>query len=184
MSALDSQLAAMRAQLDTRIEAARDKFMQLSLRERKVLIGGGAAAVLIIFYAAIWAPITGAHQRRAAALQSERAIAERLEKAAEQVRAQAGNGNRRAVTAASTGSLLSIVDRASKSGTLGKPAERIQPEGNGDEVRVWLSSVEFNALMRWIKELDQRHGVVVLSIDIERGKLPGSVDARVALVRR
>jgi general secretion pathway protein M len=79
-------------------------------------------------------------------------------------------------------SLLSAVDQASKDGILGKPLSRINPDGE-KQIRVWVEDTSFDALLRWMQDLQSRYGVRVDAVAIERRPAPGLVNARLTLVR-
>ena len=79
-------------------------------------------------------------------------------------------------------SLLAVVDQSRKASALTKPPSRLQPEGDG-VVRIWLEDVPFDALLRWLADLQLRYGVRVDTADIERESAPGLVNARVTLMR-
>ncbi len=53
---------------------------------------------------------------------------------------------------------------------------RIQPKGN--ELEVWIDNIEFNKLLAWLKQLQERHGVVTLNTDLAVGDAPGTVKVR------
>jgi len=157
----------------------REWFLALLPRERMIVLAGAAVVAVMVLFLGIWKPLVKAHSGREQSLADSRALAQRLEAVA--VDAQrahaAGTGaiNR-------GGSLISVVDQASKSGTLGKAPSRLQPEGD-NEVRLWLDAISFDALVRWLAELETRYGVQVLSADIEKQGTPGVVNARLSLVR-
>lgn len=160
---------------------AKERFLALQPRERWILAGGTAVLLLIVLYLAVWEPVVDAHRQRVEALESSRLLAIRLEQAAAQVQR---SGSRRA-GGGNTGrglSLMAAVDQASKQGTLGRSPTRIQPEGDR-EVRVWFEDVSFDALVRWLWELQLRHGVSVQTLDIEPQSTPGKVNVRMSLVR-
>lgn len=145
-----------------------------------MLVVGGTALLLTLLYLAIWEPMVKARNQRSAALESSRQIAVRLEQAAAQVQSA---GGRRGGTAAGQGqSLISVVDVASKQGSLGKPPSRIQPEGERT-VRVWFEDIAFDALVRWLGDLQTRYGVGVQTFDVEPGSAPGQVNVRLSLSR-
>lgn len=159
-------------------ERLREWFLALAPRER-LLVSVCAAALTVTFaYVGLWEPVVLAHQRRAQSLNDARALAQRLESAAADVQRSGAGGpviNRNV-------SLMSVVDQASKSSTLGKAPSRLQPEGD-NEVRLWLDDISFDALVRWLHELETRQGVRALSADIEKTATPGVVNARLSLVR-
>lgn len=159
------------------LNLAREWFLALAPRERWMVAVGGIVTTLILFFLLVWEPIVLAHERRAQALGEARALAQRLE----QVAADSRGGAPRAAVNRSQ-SLLAAVDTAGKSPTLGKAPSRLQPEGEA-EVKVWLEGVNFDALVRWLAELESRHGIVVQDADIEKDSAPGMVSARLSLVR-
>lgn len=161
------------------VERWRERFLALQPRERWILAGGAAVLLVTLLYLAVWEPIVGAHKQRTEALESSRLLAIRLEQAAAQVQRiggqQGGNAGRGL-------SLMAAVDQASKQGTLGKSPTRIQPEGDR-EVRVWFEDIAFDALVRWLSELQNGYGVGVQTLDVEPQSTPGKVNVRLSLTR-
>jgi len=149
----------------------------LAERERRVLGTGAAALGLIVLYVGAWEPLVSAKRQQHADLQAARALATQLESLA----AVASRGGDSAVAGAGQ-SLLAIIDQTRRSSPITKPPSRLQPEGDAT-VRIWLEDVPFDALVRWLDELQTRYGVRVDDADIERESGPGLVNARLTLVR-
>jgi general secretion pathway protein M len=158
------------AQLQSRYDA-------LAPRERLMVAVAGAVVFVTLLYLLIWEPLVKAHEQRAEALDSARALATRIESAALLTQRSALGARVDRNT-----SLLAAVDQTSRSPTLGKAPSRLQPEGDR-EVKVWLEDVSFDNLLRWLSELENRYGIAASSAEIERGTTPGSVSARLTLVR-
>ncbi len=155
-------------------------FRSLAPRERLLVSIGSVVVAITILYLGIWEPLSKAHSKREIDLAAAQALAQRLEVIAATVqKAQVNAGDPVVSTGAS---LLSTVDQVSKTGTLGKPLTRIQPEGD-HEVKVWIDEVSFEALVRWISELEGRYGISIQTADLDRGTLPGQVNVRLSLVR-
>lgn len=163
--------------MNAQLEPLRAWWAGLAERERRVLAGGGVALALIVLYTAVWEPLATAHQRRELDLQAARALAVQLEDLA----AVAGRGSPRALQGAGQ-SLLAIVDQSRKATAITKPPTRLQPEGD-NTVRIVLDDVPFDALVRWLGDLQTRYGVRVETADIERESGQGLVSARLTLVR-
>ncbi|PTU31929.1 hypothetical protein CJD38_04390 [Stenotrophobium rhamnosiphilum] len=157
-----------------------DWFRTLAPRERLLVSVGGVVIAITILYLGIWEPLSKAHDKRETDLAASQALAQRLEVIASTVQKAQANGGGPVIN--NGASLLSTVDQASKSGTLGKPLSRIQPEGDS-EVKVWVDAVNFEALVRWISELESRNGISIKTADVEKSTLPGTVNARLSLVR-
>jgi general secretion pathway protein M len=150
----------------------------LAPREQRLVLIGALALLLTLLFLTVWEPLVQHHQRQTLALDDARALASRLELIGAEVAAR--RGNRPSIDRSA--SLLATVDRAARSGTLGVAPSRLQPEGER-EVRVWLDNLVFENLLQWIDELSSRHGVAVLTLDVERTGSPGRVNARLTLVR-
>jgi general secretion pathway protein M len=158
------------------LERARAWWAALAERERRVLGGGAIALGLILLYTAAWDPLTSARAQRRLDLQDARATAVQLEQLA-------GAAPRGAAPTAGAGqSLLAIVDQSHKASTIGKPPTRLQPDGD-KAVRIWLEDVPYDALLRWLGELQTRYGVRVDAAAIQRESGPGLVTANLTLAR-
>lgn len=155
-------------------------FAALAPRERTLVSIAAAFTVFTILYLGVWETLANAHYGREKSLSEARALATRLEViGAEALKARMSGGG---AVSNSGMSLLSVVDQAGKSGTLSKPPTRLQPEGDR-EVKVWLEDTTFDGVVRWIAELETRHGVSAQTVDIEKESAPGLVNARLSLIR-
>lgn len=159
------------------LERLRGLWAGLAERERRVVGAGAIALGLILVYLLVWEPLAGARTQRVLDLQAARAVAVQLEDLA----GVAGHAGRPAVQGQEQ-SLLAIVDQSRKTSALTKPPSRLQPEGD-TIVRIWLEDVPFDALVRWLGDLQTRYGVRVDAADIERESGPGLVNARLTLMR-
>lgn len=151
---------------------------RMAPREQRLVLVGALALLLTLLFLAVWEPLVQHHQRQTLALDDARALANRLERIGAEVAAR--RGNRPSIDRSA--SLLATVDRAARSGTLGVTPSRLQPEGER-EVRVWLDNLVFENLVSWMDELSTRHGIAVLTMDVERTGTPGRVNARLTLIR-
>jgi general secretion pathway protein M len=72
-----------------------------------------------------------------------------------------------------------IVDRVGRETGLGSALRGTQPSGNG--VRVQLEAAPFDTLVTWLATLDQRYGLAIESITVDRDARPGVVNANITL---
>jgi general secretion pathway protein M len=156
-----------------------DRWQALAPRERVLLVAGVSAVVLTLLFVAVWEPLANARHSALQQRDDARRTAERLEVIGAQVAAQ---GDRPAAPQGGGGSLLAVVDRAARAGTLNTSPSRIQPDGDR-AVRIWLDEVAFDNLLRWLDELENQHGVGLVSLDLERADAPGRVNARLTVGR-
>ena len=151
----------------------------LAEREQRVLAAGAAILALVVLYLGAWEPLAQTQRDRVRALEDARALATLLETLAVEVQRSRGAGG--AGTAGAGQSLLAVIDQSRRASSVAKQP-RLQVDGD-NAVRVWLEDVPFDALLRWLGDLQTRYGVRVDTADIERESGPGLVNARVTLVR-
>lgn len=175
---MSSALDPVRAQ----VAQLRERYNALQPRERWLVSVGSVLLLLTLIYLLAIEPVMQAKRYRGAALANARAVALKLEQAAQQVQLARGSASRVAAQGRNL-SLMAAVDQASKNSSIGKAPARIQPEGEG-EVRVWFEEVSFDAVVRWIADLQQRYGVTVQTLDVEPQDGPGQVNVRLSLVRQ
>jgi type II secretory pathway component PulM len=70
-----------------------------------------------------------------------------------------------------------VVDRVGREVGLGAALKGTQPSGNG--VRVQLEAAPFDTLITWVSTLDQRYGIAIDSITVDRAARPGAVNANI-----
>jgi general secretion pathway protein M len=70
-----------------------------------------------------------------------------------------------------------LVDRVGREAGLGTALRGTQPSGTG--VRVQLEAAPFDTLVNWIATLDQRYGLSIDSITVDRAARPGVVNANI-----
>jgi general secretion pathway protein M len=115
------------------------------------------------------------------ALETQRQTYQWMQERAAEVRRLRGSGAAMPA-AASSESLLALVDRSAREGGLARAVRRIEPDGGG--ARLWMEQAGFAELMRWLVTLEHAHGVSISSLTLERQPTPGLVNARVTLVAR
>lgn len=179
-AAVETRLAALRAQAQPHLAPLAARYGELQPRERRIVAGGAVLLALTLAYVGFWEPFAKAAQRQQTALAEERAFAERLEAIAVVVQRAQASGQGPVQGAGQ--SLLTLVDQASRLPELGKPPERLQPDGE-QEVKVWFEDIPFDNLARWIVTLQTRYAVRVSAAEIERRAGEGLVNARLSLVR-
>lgn len=180
MKSLRERLEPQLAELNRQLAPLRARFEALQPREQLIVAVGGVVVLLAVIYLGLWQPFVLARTHRAEELESARTLASRIEQigALAQVVHPAGG----APVVGPEVSLLSAVDQASKDGILGKPLSRINPDGE-NQVRVWIDDVPFDAVLRWMDDLQTRYAVRIDNVAIERRPAPGVVSVRLSLKR-
>lgn len=162
----------------TPVEQLRARWTALAPTERRTLTIGGIALVPILLYLLAWSPVTRLQHKREVALRDSRTLAVQLERLASEVQSRRGGAS----PVATNQSLLALVDQTRKSSNITKAPSRLEPEGD-TTVRLWMEDVPFDALVRWLGELQTRYGVRVDAADIDRVSGAGLVNARITLMK-
>ncbi|NOX75293.1 MAG: type II secretion system protein M [Gammaproteobacteria bacterium] len=148
----------------------------LEPRERYMVLIGAALLIVLLIYVALWEPLVNkVDDLRASTAKQEVTLAWMRGSAQEARRLRGASGGTKPI--ASGQSLLSLVDRTAKAGRLGDALKRVQPDGD-KKVRVWLEGANFDDLIRWVAQLEQRQGIAVISSVFEAQEEGGRVDGR------
>ncbi len=154
------------------IAGLRRRYAGLQPREQR-MVGMGALAVgLLVLVGAVLLPL-----QTAVSTAQKRAESKRADLAWMRVNAPEIQAARGTVIMDSTEPPVVVVDRVGRETGLGNALRGTQPSGNG--VRVQLEAAPFDALVTWIASLDQRYGLAVESITIDRADKPGVVNANI-----
>jgi general secretion pathway protein M len=147
----------------------------LQEREQRVVAIGGIAVALLILVLGILLPlqsaVSGAVQRNETKRQD---LAWMQVNAAEIRSAGALPGN--------TGEApVVLVDRVGREAGLASALRGTQPNGTG--VRVQLEAAPFDVLITWLATLDERYGLSIESITVDRAARPGVVNANITFTQ-
>ena len=156
----------------------RQRWDALAPRERGMLTLGAIVVVLVVGYLAIWEPLVqrrDAWRVRVAAAEADLAW---MRSVAPQVEAQ--SANRPATLLPDSRSLLARADASARDAGLGASLLRVEPV-SALQVRVYFEQAGFDAMMRWLETLAERHGTRVVEMSAQRAAGVGLVDVRVTL---
>lgn len=166
--------------LQIRVEPLLERYRELQPRERLIVATGTVVVIITLIYVVLWEPFANARARQSAALANERALAERLETIGIAVQRARASGI--GTVQGGNQSLLTLIDQQGKAPELGKTPTRLQPEGE-NEVKIWFEDIPFDALVRWMANLESRYGIQISGAEIERRAGAGLVNARLTVTR-
>lgn len=159
------------------MSALRRRWQALAPREQRTVAWGALALVLMAGYLLLWEPMV--QNRDAARIRVASAEADLA-----WMRAAAPLLQRRGPAPpqlpADGRSLLARVDASARESGLGGSLLRVEPVAAG-QVRAYFEQAGFDAMMRWVEVLSQRHGTRVTELSVQRADGVGLVDARMSL---
>ena len=148
-------------------------FATMSERERRMVMIGGVVAVVLLIVGVILPLDRSVAQAQKRITQKSTDLAWMRTVTPEL--AAAGPARQ-----ASGESLLVIVDRSAREGSLGTSIAGSEPSGTGG-LRVRFEKAPFDMLVAWLARLSEQNGVKVDSANIDNAGKPGLVNAAIVL---
>ena len=151
-------------------------FAGLNQREQLSLVALGFALVLYLLYRGAWAPLES--RREQLAVQNE-GVAQSLQRVdamvSEIMRLRDGG-------AASTSqrNLTALVNQSTS--RRGLQVSRLQPNSRGD-IQVRLEGADFDELLAWLDEIENREGLLVTEVAITQAGAAGRVNATIRIAQ-
>ena len=145
----------------------------LQPREQRVVAVGAVVVAVLILVLGILLPLQSAVSGAARRNDSKREDLAWMQVNAAEIRAARQIGCLRTTGEAP----VVIVDRAGREAGLADALRGTQPNGTG--VRVQLEGAPFDAMVAWLATLDERYGLAIESITVDRTAKPGLVNASI-----
>lgn len=147
-------------------------FARFSGREQLSLLALAAALVIFGGYHLLWSPLVSARddmaRRNAVTAESLQRVSAMVSAIAQRSAADGVPSERRSVTA--------MVNQSSMA--QGLAVTRLQPNSRG-EVQVRFEAAAFDALLRWLYQLETEEGALVTELSLSGSGTPGRVNATV-----
>ncbi|MEP6883210.1 MAG: type II secretion system protein M [Gammaproteobacteria bacterium] len=148
----------------------------LQEREQRVVAGGAAAVAILILLFGILMPLQHAVSNAVTRNETKRKDLAWMQINAPEIHA-AGNP----ATADSGEAPVVLVDRVGREAGLASAFRGTQPNGTG--VRVQLEAAPFDTMVTWLATLDERYGLDIESITLDRAARPGVVNASITFTQ-
>lgn len=169
MNILDQLLSPARQWLDT-----------LESREKRIVISGGIAFLVILFYLLIWDPIVSRYDEQQLKNNSQRQLYSWIKNAGEEINSLQSSESSSAARFKNQ-SISSLADRSAR--ITGIKAFISKIEQNKNNVKVTLKDADFDLIINWLTDLENKYGISSSQIKIERSKEDGAVNANITLER-
>jgi general secretion pathway protein M len=144
----------------------------LQQREQRVVALGGIIVAVLILVVGILLPLQSAASRAVERNKTKSEDLAWMQANAAEIRA-AGT-----MLPADTGEApVVLVDRIGREAGLASALRGTQPNGTG--VRVQLEAAPFDILVSWLATLDERYGLAIETLTVDRAARPGVVNASI-----
>jgi general secretion pathway protein M len=148
----------------------------LQVREQRMVAFGGIALALIILVGGILLPLQSAVSSAEARNDTKRQDLMWMRANAAEIRAAGSQ-----LPADSSEAPVVLVDRVGRAAGLTDALRGTQPSGSG--VRVQLEGAPFDVVVTWLATLDQRYGLSIESITVDRTVKPGLINASITFTQ-
>jgi general secretion pathway protein M len=151
-------------------------YAALQPREQRMVAVGGVTVAVLILLLGILMPLESTVSSAVRRNETKRQDLAWMQVNAPEIRA-AGNQ-----LPEDTGEApVVLVDRVGREAGLGSALRGTQPNGTG--VRVQLEAAPFDTLVAWLATLDERYGLAIESITVDRTARPGVVNASITFTQ-
>ena len=151
-------------------------YADLQQREQRMVAIGGIVVALLILVMGILVPLQSAVSNAVTSNATKREDLEWMQVNAPEIRA-AGNQ----LPASTNEAPVVLVDRIGREAGLAGAMRGTQPSGSG--VRVQLEAAPFDTMITWLATLDERYGLAIESITVDRAVRPGVVNANITFAQ-
>ncbi len=156
----------------------RSAWTNLNTRERWVIVAGAAAVLFILVYALVWAPWQDALARLRLQVPVKQATLTWMQEQAVNIKSLRGQQKS---ASDDKDPLFTVVEQTAASAKLRDVIRRMSPGEEQEQVRIWLTDVDFDAWLQWLEQLRKR-GIEVASATVNRAA-DNKVNIRVTLQR-
>ncbi len=157
-------------------------YASLQAKERTMVAVMSVVIVLTLFYLLAWEPVYKGYEVERQKLESQKSILVWMKQAQQEVRNLRASGVKSTRRSSNTPVSIVIEQTAASSG-LKSQVSKIESSGKNSS-RVKLANVSFNQMILWINTIEQNHGIVTSSINIEKTDKPGLVNAKITFSKR
>ena len=154
----------------------RSAWNSLQSRERLVVAVGAVTLLALLGYSIVWAPMQRDLSNLRINVPKQRTQLALMRVQATQVAKLRGS----APTKIGSGNLLTKLEQSAQNRGLRESIARMEPDDT-NSVRLSLNSVEFNTLLRWLKELQIQNGIRPETATITSQPDPGLVNAHLLM---
>lgn len=144
-------------------------YTALSEREQKLVSAAAIVAILLIFYFAVWSPISSATAEQKIAVESDKKLLSWVQEQSNRANILRQSSN----STSFSGSLTQVVNQTTRGTDI--DIARMQPQG--EELMVSIDQVIFNEFIKWLSVLENR-GVVIIQSDVSEVDSLGYVQVR------
>ena len=165
---------------DTYIMPIQQRLDALEKRERYLVLAGAVFIIIISFYALIWEPIFTERDNQQQTYQDQSQLLAWMQQTNQQIK-QLQSSGAQSTERFDNQSISSLIERSSLSMGIKPFIKKQTSDKNG--VKLDLEQANFDRVILWLDDLQNKYGIQTSSIKFDRQDKPGTVNVRVTLER-
>ncbi|MEF1303058.1 type II secretion system protein M, partial [Vibrio owensii] len=150
------------------IAQAQAWWSSISLREQRLVMGGGIIAIIGMIYWGVLQPMNQRAELAQSRIQSEKQLLTWVQDKADDISALRKSGG----VSFSNQPLNQVVSSSARR----YKVELIRVQPRNDSVQVWIKPLAFNQMVDWLRYLKEQQGIEVEFLDIDRTDQAGMID--------
>jgi len=152
----------------------------LELRERRIVITGAISLFIMLLYLVIWEPITTRHEQQQQEYESQRQLYHWIKQATAEIDQLKSSGSSN-IAKYRNQSIASLTDRSATTTGIKPYIEKLEQSNDG--VKASIKSADFDRIVVWLTDLENKYGIIASNVKVEKAKTQGAVDAHITLLR-
>ncbi len=157
-------------------------WQNLSSRERSAVFGLGVAACVLLIYFILWQPLSDSVNHLKQEVSNNRSLLSWMQKATTVLQQNQSTEDTPAFTTPAD-QRLAVIQTSLKNLSFAKHVTQIE-QTNQNDVRVVITSADFDDLTDWLVSLWKKNGIIVSDLTVKRLNDQGLVSANLILTGR
>lgn len=152
----------------------------LEEREHRIVIAGILSLAIILFYLLIWDPVISRHEQQQLSYDNQRQTLSWMTNAAQEIQ-QISSAGGSSIARFRNQSISSLADRSATTTGIKPFIDKLEQSKQG--VKVTFKSADFDRIVIWLTDLQNKYGIIATTVKVEKTKVKGSIDALITLER-
>ncbi|OAJ96089.1 type II secretion system protein M [Vibrio bivalvicida] len=143
-------------------------WLSISQREQRLVVACSLLVILGGLYWGVVQPVAERADNAQMRIQSEKQLLSWVKNKADKISQSRGQGR---------GAVSSLPINQAVSASVSRfKVELIRVQPRGEQFQVWVAPMPFNQFMDWITFLQEKHGIKVVFLDIDKGDTDGMIE--------
>lgn len=156
----------------------RERWQNLSLREKQSVAAAGVVVGLFLIYILIWSPLTSKTDELRDSIKHEQSLLSWMQEADKEMRNYVPQSEGKTFT--STAALLAWVQASVQQSSLSKQLTQLRARGT-DSIELQMQNVSFDEFIAWLMKAQSQQHFKINQLSVTKTNVPGVVQVELVL---